>query len=54
LRETGIPFIYISISEIEDAFHVSPLLKGFGALDPRNLPDQVAELADHGEVSIYV
>lgn len=29
LRETGIPFIHRLLGEIEDAFHVSPVLRAF-------------------------
>lgn len=52
LMETGIPFIHRLLGEIEDAFHVSPVLRAFWTLDPRNLPDQITELANYGEVNI--
>lgn len=52
LMETGIPFTHRLLGEIEDAFHVSPVLRAYGTLDPRNLPDQITELANYGEVNI--
>ena len=48
LQTVGVPFIYSLIAEIEDAFHSSPLLNAFGVLDPRNLPDTIADLTDYG------
>ncbi|CAG2224053.1 unnamed protein product [Mytilus edulis] len=47
LLNTGIPFIFKLTNEIQDAFHSTPLLKAFGALDPRNLPE-ADDLQDYG------
>lgn len=51
LERTGIPFIYKLIAEVEDAFVCSPVLKAFGSLDIRNLPDSIQE-ADYGIIVI--
>lgn len=52
LERTGIPFIYKLIAEVEDAFVCSPVLKAFGSLDIRNLPDSIQEAitTDYGLV----
>lgn len=52
LMETGIPFIHRLLGEIEDTFYISPVLRAFGTLNPRNLPDQITDWTDHGEVNI--
>ena len=52
LQTVGIPFVYNLISEIEDAFHTIPLLNVFGVLDPRNLPDDIADLSNYGLIAI--
>ncbi|CAC5383686.1 unnamed protein product [Mytilus coruscus] len=51
IRDVGVPFIFSLMNEIQDAFHASPLLNAFGAIDPRNLPENLQELPEHGEVS---
>lgn len=51
LRDTGSPFIYSLIGEIQDAFTCSPLLTSFGILDPRQLPEQAQDLTNYGGVS---
>lgn len=43
LERTGIPFIYKLIAKVEDTFLCSPVLKAFGSLDIRNLPDSIQE-----------
>lgn len=50
LRTVGVPFIYSLIGEVSDAFITSPVLNSFSALVPRDLPDQVHELGNHGLV----
>lgn len=52
LERTSIPFIYKLIAEVEDAFVCSPVLKAFGSLDIRNLPDSIQEAitTDYGLV----
>lgn len=52
LQTVGVPFIYSLVSEIEDAFHTPPLLNAFGVVDPRNLPDDIADLSDYGLLAI--
>ena len=52
LQTVGVPFIYGLIAEIEDAFHTIPLINAFGVLDPRNLPDDISDLADYGHFAI--
>lgn len=52
LMETGIPFILRLLGEIEDTFYISTVLRAFWTLNPRNLPDQIADWTDHGEVNI--
>ena len=54
LRSIGFPFIRDLISEIEDQFVCSPILQGFGAFDPRNIPDGLEDLADFGQVIIML
>ena len=49
LQTVGVPFIYSLVSEIEDAFHTTPLLNSSGVLDPRNLPEDIADLSDYGQ-----
>lgn len=49
---TGLPFIRSLRGEIEEAFSFSPVLRSFGVLDPRNLPDAVGELQDYGKHDI--
>jgi hypothetical protein len=45
--------VYTLINEIEDAFanHTS-VLSAFSVLDPMNLPSDVSQLPDYGNVSI--
>lgn len=50
LRTVGVPFIYSLIGEVSDAFITSPVLNSFSAIDPRDLPDQVHALGNHGLV----
>jgi len=52
LGNTGIPFINSIVNEIQDAFNSTPLLKSFGALDPRNLPDDAQEPTEYADVSL--
>ena len=52
LQTVGVPFIYGLIAEIEDAFHTIPLINAFGVLGPRNLPDDISDLADYGHIAI--
>lgn len=55
LERTSIPFIYKLIAEVEDAFVCSPVLKAFGSLDIRNLPDSIQEAitTDYGLGDIH-
>lgn len=53
LRTIGVPLIYSLIQEVEDAFtHKEATLSAYGFLDPRNLPETAAELAEYGNVAI--
>ena len=48
VEELAIPLIHGLISEIEDAFHCSPVLAGFSIFNLNNVPDSLAELQDFG------
>ncbi|XP_033761513.1 uncharacterized protein LOC117343277 [Pecten maximus] len=52
LRETGFPFIRSLRSELEDQFVCSPVLKAFGVLDPRNMPENICDLSNYGKTGI--
>ena len=51
MEQIGIPFVYSLINEIDTALQCSPVLKAFGVLDPRNLPLEIEDLNDYGNVS---
>lgn len=45
---------FILIGEVTDAFLTSPVLNSYSAVDPRDLPDQVQELGNHGLVMQFL
>lgn len=51
---SGLPFIRSLRGEIEEAFSFLPVLRSFGVLDPRNLPDTIRELPDYGKVCMNI
>ena len=52
LEQVGMPFINSLIGEITDAFSCNPVFRVFGALDPRQLPENVNKLAEFGMVQM--
>ena len=51
LEAYGVPLIYSLIGEVEDAFTVKvPVLDAFSILHPSNLPEDIAEITDYGQV----
>lgn len=54
IREKAIPFINSLIEEINEAFECHPVFKAFKALDPRELPENLDELANYGNVSLHL
>lgn len=47
-------FVRYHRDEIEEAFSFSPILRSFGVLNPRSLPDTIGELRDCGKVCMNI
>lgn len=47
-------FVRYHRDEIEEAFSFSPILRSFGVLIPRSLPDTIGELRDCGKVCMNI
>jgi hypothetical protein len=54
IEQIGVPFVYDLSMEVEDFFSCTSVLKAFGVLDSRNLPDAIGELSDDGDLSSFV
>lgn len=47
-------FVRYHRDEIKEAFSFSPILRSFGVLNPRSLPDTIGELRDCGKVCMNI
>ena len=50
IEKQAVPFINSLIAEMTNAFVCHPVLKAFKALNPKDLPDKLDDLADQGMV----
>jgi hypothetical protein len=53
VEELAIPMVYKLIQELEDGFHLSPVLESFSLFNAIHLPDNIRDLQDYGNVSDY-